>query len=299
MEAFWASDIGRTVSAVNCAVTAPAWVLYSTAYYLGYLPVNLEATFESALQSPSDIPGLVSNLVYGLLSPVPPPSRDGSLFGDLLFYTSQPFTTLPGPIGELANNTVNAITDGVNGLLAQLPPPISPTLATAVVADVQVEPNSVPDASLAAANAITLPSTDPVEKKVEALDSTENTPPATQQDPAPAAGDLDPAAKPTADPDVPEVKPAKPAVDPVKPAADPVKSGNKVKPGEKFGNKAKGETGKGETAKGEGSGNGTTATTPAGAGEVADGADDPTGPQAGATAGANRSDPSEGSGAAA
>ena len=66
---FWATDIGRTVSAVNCAVTAPAWVLYSIVYYLGYLPANLEATFESALQSPSEIPGLVSNLVYGLLSP--------------------------------------------------------------------------------------------------------------------------------------------------------------------------------------------------------------------------------------
>ena len=39
----------------------------------------------------------------------------------------RPFTTLPGPIGELANNIVNAITDGVNGLLAQLPTPISPT----------------------------------------------------------------------------------------------------------------------------------------------------------------------------
>ena len=113
----------------------------------------------------------------------------------------------------------------------------------------------MPDASLAVA-AMTLPSTDPVEKKVEALDSTENTPPVMPQDPAPAAGDVDQDAKPTADPDVPEVKADKPA-------ANPVKSGNKVKPGEKFGNKAKGETGKGETVKGEGSGNGTTATTPA------------------------------------
>ena len=134
--------------------------------------------------------------MYGLLSPAPPPSPDGSLFGDLLFYTSRPFTTLPGPIGELANNTVNAIADGVNGLLAQLPPPITPTpfqsaLATAEVADVQVEPNSVPDASLAVANAITLSSTDPVENKVEAVDSTENTPPATQQDPARGADGVD------------------------------------------------------------------------------------------------------------
>ena len=63
-------------------------------------------------------------LVYGLLSP---DATVRACSGTCLFYTTQPFTTLPGPIGELANNTVTAIADGVNSLLSLLPPPISPT----------------------------------------------------------------------------------------------------------------------------------------------------------------------------
>ena len=291
---FLATDIGRTFDAVNLAVTAPAYMLSNIVSYLGYLPVNLEATLESAIQDPSEIPGLASNLVNMLLSADP----TVGLLGILLQNATDPLTTLPGPVGELANNTYNSVVDGVNNLLSLLPPPITPTPFPSALKVAQVEPDSVPDASLAVANAITLSSTDPVEKKVEGVDSTENTPPVTSQDPAPGAGEVDPAAKPTADPDVPEVKPDKPAVDPVKPAADPVKSGNKVKPGEKFGNKAKGETGKGETVKDEGSGNGTTATTP-GTVDATPGDTDPTGTPAGPTAGADHSDPSEGSGAAA
>ena len=96
---------------------------YNTAYYLGYLPANLEETLESAIQDPSEIPGLVSNLVYGLLSPTP----DAGLLGDLLDDLPDPFTTLPGPIGQVATNVVTAIADGINNLLSLLPPPITPT----------------------------------------------------------------------------------------------------------------------------------------------------------------------------
>ena len=71
MEAFAGTDIGRMVLAANLAATAPVWMLYNTVYYLGYLPANLEETLESAIRDPSEIPGLVSNLVYGLLSPTP------------------------------------------------------------------------------------------------------------------------------------------------------------------------------------------------------------------------------------
>jgi hypothetical protein len=293
LEDFWASDIGRTLTAANYVATTPGWLLYSAAFYLGYLPASLEETLESAIQDPSQIPGLVSNLVYGLLSPVPPPSPDGSLFGDVLFYTSRPFVTLPGPIGELATNIVNAITDGVNGLLAQLPPPITPTpfpstLLSAQVADVQA--SSLPDPSLAA-SAITLSSVDPVEKKVEATDSTANTPPVTPKDDAPAADYVDQDAKPPADPDVPQVKPDKPVT-------NTMTSGNKVSPGDKFGNKVKDETAKDETVKDEGSGTGTTATPP-GTVDAAPGGTDPTGTPAGPAGGTGQSDPSEGSGAAA
>jgi len=268
--AFWASDIGRTVVAANLAVTAPVWMLYNTAYYLGYLPADLEATFESAIQNPSEIPGLVSNLVYGLLSPT------SGLLGYLLANVSDPFTTLPGPIGELANNTVNAISDTIDNLLSLLPPPISPTpFPSAILADVSVEASSVPDASLAVAGGITVSSLDLVEKKVEATDSTLNTPP--------AAGDVDPDETPVGDTDAPEVK-----VD--KPVTDTVRSGNKVSPGDKFDNQAKVETVKDD---------GTAASIPGSDEDAAGDTAGPTGPQGVETGGPVDSDPSEASGAAA
>jgi hypothetical protein len=286
---FWASDIGRTVVAANLALTAPVWMLYDTAYYLGYLPGDLEATLESAVQNPSEIPGLVSNLVYGLLSPT------SGLLGSLLVDVSRPFTTLPGPIGEQAANALTAIADSIDNLLSQLPPPISPTpfpsaAQSVQVADVQVEAKSLPDASVAAAGDAKLLSADPVEMKVEAADSTENTPPATPEDTAPAAGDVDPDATPAADTDVPEVKADKPV-------RNTVKSGNKVHPGDKFDSQVKGD--KAGDAEDKGSGNGTTATTPGSDDEAAGDTADPTGPQAGETDGADDSDPGDASGAAA
>ncbi len=287
---FWATDFGRTVVAVNLAVTAPVWMLYNTAYYLGYLPADLEATLESAIQNPNAIPGLVSNLVHGLLSPT-----DG-LLGDLLVTVSDPLTTLPGPIGEQATNAVIAISNNIANLLSQLPTPISPTpfpsaAQSAQVVDVQAEAKSLPDASLAAAGDTTLLSADPVEKKVEATDSTEKTPPATPEDSGPAAGDVDPDATPAADTDVPEVKADKPVT-------NTVKSGNKVRPGDKFDSQTKGE--KAENADADkGSGNGTTPTAPGSGDEAAGGTADPTGPQAGHTDGADDSDPGDASGAAA
>ena len=86
---------------------------------------------------------------------------------------------------------------------------------------------------------------------------------------------------------------------PDKPVTDPVKSGNKVKPGDKFDNQGKGAPAKGETVKDEGSGSGTTATTPATVDATPGGTTDPSGTPAGPAAGADNSDPSEGSGAAA
>lgn len=242
-DAFWLTDIGLTVIAVNRAVVAPVWMLYNTAYYLGYLPADLEATFESAIRNPSEIPGLVSNLVYGLLSPT------YGLLGNLLGNVTAPFTTLPGPIGELATNIVAAISNGIDNLLSLLPAPISPTPFPSAIQSLQfaersVEVNSLPQPSLDVPGGITLLSADLAEKKVAATDSTiqslqdpgaVNTPPATQQEPAPAAGDVDPDATPADDTDAPEVKADKPVTNTVTP-------GNKVSPGDKFGNQAKGET---------------------------------------------------------
>ena len=89
--AFWGTDLGRVLVSANAALTAPVWALYNTAYYLGYLPANVEETVESAIRNPVEIPGLISNLVYGLLSPY----SGVGLFGDLLDNVSFPLTNFP------------------------------------------------------------------------------------------------------------------------------------------------------------------------------------------------------------
>ncbi|MCV7421156.1 hypothetical protein H7K45_11450 [Mycobacterium yunnanensis] len=167
-DAFWETDIGKTVVAANLAVTAPVYALYSTAYYLGYLPADLEATFESAIQNPAEIPGLLSNLVYGLVS------SDG-LVGDLIWNFSAPLRALPGPIGELANNVVDSLYTGIDNVLSVLPAPITPTpfasgaanvddVSDDTTADLRV--SSIPDPTVSLDNAVTLrvaaPVTDPV-----------------------------------------------------------------------------------------------------------------------------------------
>ena len=92
-------------------------------------------------------------------------SPDRRPLGNLLQNASDPFTTLPGPIGELANNTVAAISDSINNLLSRCrrrsrrPRSRRPSRGA--------DPADVPDASLEVAGAMTLLSADPVEKKVE------------------------------------------------------------------------------------------------------------------------------------
>jgi hypothetical protein len=103
---------------------------WNTVNYLGYLPANLEATLESAIPTPAQIPGLVSNLVYGLLSPDP----QIGLFGKLLNNVVDPFTWLPAPIGYssdamvgLAYQIRDIVAGVVNGILSVLPAPVTPS----------------------------------------------------------------------------------------------------------------------------------------------------------------------------
>jgi len=163
-DAFWATDLGKTVVAANLAVTAPVWALYNTAYYLGYLPADLEATFESAIQNPAEIPGLLSNLVYGLVS-------SNGLVGDLIDTFSAPLRALPGPVGVLANNVVDSLNAGIDNLLSVLPAPITPTplpssamsvntVADDTTADQRV--TSLPDPSVSLDTAVSLRVAEPV-----------------------------------------------------------------------------------------------------------------------------------------
>jgi hypothetical protein len=124
--------LGGTVVAAQLAARAPLYMAWNIANYLGYLPANLEATFESAIADPGQIPGLTSNLVYGLLSPDP----KVGLFGQLLDDVVHPLTWLPAPIGQstnptagLANDIRTAINDTTNGILSVLPAPVKPVAA--------------------------------------------------------------------------------------------------------------------------------------------------------------------------
>jgi hypothetical protein len=124
--------LGGTIEAGQQAVRAPLYMAWNTANYLGYLPANVEATVESAIATPNQIPGLASNLVYGLLVPDP----KVGLVGQLLDNAVDPFTWLPKPIGQsadpdvgLANQTRKVIDAAANGLLSVLPKPVKPTAA--------------------------------------------------------------------------------------------------------------------------------------------------------------------------
>jgi hypothetical protein len=124
--------LGGTVVAGQYAARAPLYIAWNTANYFGYLPANVEATFESAIQTPDQLPGLASNLVSGLLSP----DAKVGLFGQLLDNAVDPLTWLPKPIGQstdpevgLANQVRKVIDDAANGFLSVLPKPVKPSAA--------------------------------------------------------------------------------------------------------------------------------------------------------------------------
>ena len=146
--------LGGAVVAGQLAVRAPVYMAWNTVNYLGNLPVNVEASIESAIAKPSQIPGLVSNLVYGLLSP----NADVGLLGQLLNNAVDPFTWLPAPIGYsstaagLANQIRDAVTHLVNTALSMLPTPVTPSALPAVTA-----PQGQPTYSVGAGKGATTP----------------------------------------------------------------------------------------------------------------------------------------------
>lgn len=115
--------LGGAVTAGLLLARAPLNIAWNTVNYLGYLPANIEASLESAIQAPDQIPGLVSHLVYGLLSPDP----QIGLFGKVLNNIVDPFTWLPAPIAGLANQIRDIVAGVVNGVLSLLPAPVRPS----------------------------------------------------------------------------------------------------------------------------------------------------------------------------
>ncbi|WP_239591497.1 hypothetical protein [Mycolicibacterium tusciae] len=122
--------LGGAVVAGHLLARAPMNMAWNSVNYLGYLPANVLATLESAIQRPDQIPGLISNLVYGLLSPDP----EIGLFGKLLNNIVDPFTWLPAPLGYTSDAMrgwayqIRDIIAGVmSGMLSLLPAPVAPS----------------------------------------------------------------------------------------------------------------------------------------------------------------------------
>jgi hypothetical protein len=122
---------GRLIYAVQNAIALPVTLTTALVYYVGRLPASLEATVESALQDPAEIPGLLSNLVHRALDP----DLFEGLLGSLSYNLLKPLMFLPAPIGEtsygahdgLAYSVYQGLRNAANGFLSTLPAPIEPT----------------------------------------------------------------------------------------------------------------------------------------------------------------------------
>ncbi len=134
------TPIGRLIYAAQDVIALPVTLAAAVTYYLAYLPADLEATFESAIQHPADIPGLLSHLVYGALDP----DLYQGLLGNLTYNLVKPLFFLPPPTGDsgfgthdgLAYSLYSHFVDTVNHLLSYLPAPITPTpLPSAAVSE--------------------------------------------------------------------------------------------------------------------------------------------------------------------
>lgn len=121
------TDLGRAVYAVQAGIVLPVNVVADLAYWASYVPADVEASFESAIQNPSEIPGLISYLAYTVVDP----DLGEGLLGNIAYALHRPLVYLPGPIGGstgLAENAYQGFVDGVNNLLTTLlPPPVVPT----------------------------------------------------------------------------------------------------------------------------------------------------------------------------
>ncbi|BBY80519.1 hypothetical protein H7I53_11765 [Mycolicibacterium pulveris] len=117
---FWNDTfVGGLIFAAKLAAVSQIDAAGNVVRYLGYLPVNLEATFEAALRNPLQIPGLLSNLVNQVANP------EYGLLGGVVGPLTEPFVALPG-IGAVALQFRDGFYQVVDNLLKLLPPPVSP-----------------------------------------------------------------------------------------------------------------------------------------------------------------------------
>ncbi|MBB3747887.1 hypothetical protein FHT44_000348 [Mycolicibacterium sp. BK634] len=140
---------GRALWAVRQALVAPVEALADVITWLCYLPATLEATLESAIRDPAEIPGLFSNVVRSVLD------LNAGVLGWVLEDLVRPFRYLPVPIGDdpanvyygMASQFFSAQADNMEKLLdALLPVPVTPTPFKKAAAPKGVDKKAAADA---------------------------------------------------------------------------------------------------------------------------------------------------------
>ena len=134
---------GRVLLTLTALITGPIEALASVVDDVAFLPYDLEATLESAIRDPSEIPGLLSYLAAQVVA------DSIGLVNDLVLY---PALLLPEPLGidfvdrmnsnfsGLVADVVVAFYESVSAVFEFLPPPVVPTpFPSALPADENVE----------------------------------------------------------------------------------------------------------------------------------------------------------------
>jgi hypothetical protein len=114
---------GRLAYAVSDVIPSMVYTVGDVVSWAAKEPAVLEATVESVLRAPSELPGLMSYVVY-----------DAAYAAESVVYgLTSPLTYLPGPIGYtstdqgLAYKAYLGLSYGLDKVLSYLPTPVTPT----------------------------------------------------------------------------------------------------------------------------------------------------------------------------
>lgn len=168
----------QVLSAVTQVVPSALAVTHMVVSWAAHLPGTLEATVESAIRTPGQIPGLLSNLVTGVLGQT-------GLLANVAQNLELPLVMLPKPIGgntglvaTFVQNVVNGVSSFVGHLL---PTPVTPKPFAAVAPSKSAAPTATA-ASTAVAGSTQTGTSQPNKKHADKHSSHHVTSPTGHQD---------------------------------------------------------------------------------------------------------------------
>lgn len=115
--ALTATPAGQLVFSIAQVIPSVANAIAEPVSWLAHLPGVLEASVESAIRVPGQIPGLISYLVH----------RASGLLTSVISDLAAPLITLPAPVGNVVAKAVSTVISGVSGVVDKLfPAPVTP-----------------------------------------------------------------------------------------------------------------------------------------------------------------------------